>query len=233
MDLKDKIVLITGSTDGLGKRLAFALSQNGAKVIIHGRDKKKVDEVVKEVRAIKGVVCDFNDIKTISDSFSTIDKLDILVNNAGAWLEGNTIEAPVEKIIELANTNLASHLLVTRTLLPILQKAEFGQILNTISVAGIEIPAGYFHTIYSATKFGMQGFSEAMAKEFDNKNLRVMGFYPGGMETKLFRKAGNDYKEHEPWMFDTKESVEAIIFMLTRNPKVNIKRLDLINHLQE
>jgi short-subunit dehydrogenase len=59
-----------------------------------------------------------------------------------------------------------------------------------------------------------------------------MGYYPGGMETKLFKKAGNDYKEHEPWMFDPQESVEAIIFMLTRNKKINVKRMDLINQLE-
>lgn len=77
----------------------------------------------------------------------------------------------------------------------------------------------------------MQGFSEATAKEFEGKNLRVMGYYPGGMGTKLFFKAGESYKDNEPWMFDPEESVEAIIFMLTRNEKVNIKRLDLINQL--
>jgi len=233
MDLKDKIALVTGSTDGLGKQLAGSLSKLGVKVIVHGRNKEKVDKVVAEIGAIKGIICDFNDPKSVAGSFSVIDKLDILVNNAGTWLEGNTIDASPDKILELVNVNLASQLLVTRTLLPTLLKAEFGQILNTVSMAGIEIPSGYYHTIYSAAKYGMQGFSEAMAKEFDNKNLRVMGFYPGGMETKIFEKAGNDYMEHEPWMFDTKESVEAILFMLTRDPKVNIKRLDLVNHLQK
>src|SRR5690606_32687687 len=114
----------------------------------------------------------------------------------------DTVEILPERIIELVNVNLASYLLTTRTLLPVLQESEFSQILNVVSVAGIEIPFDYYHTIYSATKFGLQGFNEALAKEFDNKNLRVMGFYPGGMETKIFKKAGNDYEVHEPWMFD-------------------------------
>ncbi len=233
MDLKDKIILITGSTDGLGKKLAVSLVEKGAKVIIHGRNQQKVEEVRKEINAFDGLICDFNNPQEIPAIFSKIEKLDILVNNTGTWTEGNTIDVEPEKILELTNVNLASHLLVTRTLLPVLQKSEFGQILNTVSVAGIEIPAGYYHTIYTATKFGMQGFSEALTKEFDNKNLRVMGFYPGGMETGIFEKAGNDYQKHEPWMFDPQESVDAMIFMLTRNPKVNIKRLDLINHLQK
>lgn len=223
--LKNKNILITGSTDGLGKKLATALLQEGANVIIHGRDKDKVGE--------GGIVCDFNNPESITKAFSNINKLDVLINNAGTWLEGNTVDATPEKILELVNVNLASYLLVTRTLLPVLEKSEFGQILNVVSVAGIEIPFDYYHTIYSATKFGLQGFSEAIAKEFGNKNIRVMGFYPGGMETPLFKKAGNDYDDHEPWMFDPQESVEAITFMLTRDPKVNIKRMDLINHLQK
>jgi len=61
--------------------------------------------------------------------------------------------------------------------------------------------------------------------------MRVMGFYPGGMNTKLFVKAGETYKDNESWMFDPVESVEAIIFMLTRSKKVNVKRMDLINWL--
>lgn len=233
MELKNKIILITGSTDGLGKQLAKALVDLECKVIIHGRNKEKVDNVVKEIGAIDGIVCDFNKPETVENAFSEVERLDVLVNNAGTWLESDTINAPVERIIELVNTNLSSQLLATRILLPNLQKSEFGQILNTVSVAGIELPVGYYHTIYTATKYGMQGFSEALAKEFEDKNLRVMGFYPGGMETKIFEKGGDNYKDHEPWMFEVKESVETIIFMLTRNPKVNIKRLDLINHLQK
>ena len=57
-------------------------------------------------------------------------------------------------------------MLVTRALLPVLKKSEFGQIVNVSSIAGVEIPEGYYHTIYSATKFGVQAFSEALAKEF-------------------------------------------------------------------
>lgn len=231
MNLSNKIILITGSTDGLGKKLAQELTHAGAKVIIHGRDSQKVAETVQELGAHDGVVCDFNQPELIPAAFAQITKLDILINNAGTWLEGATTEARLETILQLVHVNLASHLVTTRTLLPILEQAEFGQILNVVSVAGIEIPFDYFHTIYSATKFGMQAFSEATAKEYMNKNIRVMGFYPGGMETKLFEKAGDDYQPHEPWMFDPQESVEAMMFMLTRNQKVNIKRLDLVNQL--
>lgn len=236
--LAGKKVLVTGSTDGLGRKIALELARREADVIVHGRDKQKADNVVKELRNIRSggkyetIVCDLNKLDSIESAFSGVKSLDILINNAGIWQEGNTADVSQEKIIEIMNVNLGAPLLTTRVLLPVLQKSKFGQILNVVSIAGVEIPSGYFHTIYSATKFGLQAFSEALEKEYDNKRLRIMGYYPGGMETNLFKKAGNDYKTHEPWMFDPQESVEAIMFMLTRDPKLNVKRMDLINHLQ-
>ncbi|MFH2019497.1 MAG: SDR family oxidoreductase [bacterium] len=238
MKLEHKTILVTGSTDGLGHKLVREFAKLGANVIVHGRNKGKTTKVVAELQKInsKGnfssVICDLNNLIKIKEMFGKIQKLDVLVNNAGVWLEGDTIEAEYNKIIEQIHVNLGAPILIARTLLPILKKAEFGQILNVVSIAGVEIPFDYFHTYYSATKFGLQAFTEALAKEFDNKPLRVMGYYPGGMETNLFKKAGLVYKVHEPWMFDPQESVEAIIFMLTRPQKLNLKRMDLINHLQ-
>jgi short-subunit dehydrogenase len=233
--LKNKTVLITGSTSGLGKHLALELAKLGSRIIVHGRSEEKCKEVVEELKSISKIsheyfVCDFNFPSEIEKKFN-IKQLDVLINNAGVWMEGNTVDISPNRILEVINTNLTSLLIITRLCLPILTKAKFGQILNVSSIGGVEIPSGYFHTIYTSSKFGVQGFTEALAKEFDNKNLRVMGYYPGGMETKFFKKAGIDYEKHEPWMFDAKESVEAITFMLTRDPKVNVKRMDLINHL--
>jgi len=232
IDLKNKVVLITGSTDGLGYKLAQGLVALGAQVIVHGRSNEKVNKAVETLGALKGIVCDLNNPLQITSQFNKIDHIDILVNNAGVWLEGKTRDAGPEKIQELIKVNLTAPLVLTSFLLPKLEASSFGQIVNVSSIAGVEIPSGYYHTIYSATKFGLQAFSEAMAKEYENKNVRVMGFYPGGMETGLFEKAGMNYQKHEPWMFDPQESVEAIIFMLTRSPKTNVKRLDLINHQQ-
>lgn len=238
-DLKNKTVLVTGSTDGLGKLLALELARRGSNVIVHGRTSDKTEPILKELQKINesgsyySIVCDLNKPATITSSFAEIKQLDILVNNAGVWQEGNTIEVDPGKIIEVTNVNLTAPMLITRALLPVLLKSPYSQILNTSSIAGVTLPEGYYHTIYTATKWGIQAFSEAMAKEYDGKNLRVMGYYPGGMNTKLFVKSGINYKENESWMFDPQESVEAIIFMLTRNPKISLKRMDLINQLEQ
>ncbi|HRI05574.1 MAG TPA: SDR family NAD(P)-dependent oxidoreductase [Candidatus Dojkabacteria bacterium] len=233
-DLKEKKVLVTGSTSGLGKELAIELSKLGCKIIVHGRNQDRIDGVMKllDGEGHSFVMCDFNNETDLIKEMGGLGGLDILINNAGMWQEGDTIDILPEDIPTLTNSNLTGAILTTRLLLPSLLKSDFSQILNVSSVAGVEIPSGYYHTVYSALKWGVQAFTEALAKEFDGKNLRVMGFYPGGMETEFFKKVGMDYATHEPWMFDSKESVEAIIFMLTRNPKVSVKRMDLINHLQ-
>lgn len=243
IDLTGKRILITGSTDGLGLKLALELARSGVEIIIHGRDQNKIQNTLDQLNQINqssgstnntnhsSILCDFNDPASIENAFGSIQELDILVNNAGVWYEGATLDIPHSKIIEMVNVNITSYLMVARTMLPVLLKSEYAQILNVISVAGQEVPTEYFHTIYSATKYALQGFSEAMEKEFTGENLRVMGFYPGGMDTDLFKKAGLDYAKGESWMFDMQESVEAMMFMLTRSPKINIKRLDLVNHL--
>lgn len=239
ISLKDKKVLVTGSTDGLGKHLAKELAKLSANVVLHGRDKQKVESVLNELKDVnpngiyESVVCDFNKPETIDNCFGAIKDLDVLVNNAGVWYEGSTEEMGIERVTQMVNVNLLATLLVTQVLLPVVKKSEFGQILNVSSIAGVEIPVGYFHSVYSATKFGMQAFTEALAKEYSNTNVRIVGYYPGGMTTDLFVKAGQKEDVNQPWMFDTMESVEAMIFMLTRNPKVTIKRMDLINHIFE
>jgi NAD(P)-dependent dehydrogenase (short-subunit alcohol dehydrogenase family) len=99
-------VLVTGSTDGLGKHLVFSLAKEGAVPIIHGRSQEKVKQTVDEIQSqypeidVQWVVCDLNKPEEISKQFSHIVSLDILINNAGVWLEGNTINANPEKIIK-------------------------------------------------------------------------------------------------------------------------------------
>jgi short-subunit dehydrogenase len=237
MDLTGKTALITGSTDGLGKVTATLLAKAGLNIIIHGRDETKVKAVISEIESVSGdveldfIISDLSNIAANHEKFSEIKELDILINNAGLWEEGATTDVPLDRLIEVVNVNFTSYLVLTRKLLPILEESEYGQILNVISVAGYEIPTEYYHTVYSATKFGLQGFSESLAKEYEGKNLRIMGYYPGGMTTDLFKKAGEEYKTNEPWMFPVEESAEAIKFMLTRSRKTNMKRMDLVNQL--
>lgn len=234
LDLKNKIILITGSTDGLGKNLAIELSKLGAKIIIHGKNEQKAQAALGLLSGDghSSLIADFKNPETIKNVFSQVQSLDILVNNTGVWDENPTLEIDPDKIVEMITVNTTSYLLASRILLPVLLKSDYAQILNTVSVAGYEMPSGYSHTTYTASKYALNGYSEAMAKEFSNKNLRVMAFYPGGMNTNIFKSAGQDYTDHEPWMFDVMESVEAMIFMLTRNKKISIKRLDLINQLE-
>jgi len=173
INLEHKNILITGSQDGLGRLLAIELSKQKANIILHGRSERKLKSVPLDIASNQKhsyIICDLNKPETIKESFSKIEKLDILINNAGIWQEGNTIDVSPDRILELVNVNLASYLTVFRSVLPKLLKSEYAQLLNVISTAGYEVPSDYYHTIYSATKYGLQGFSEATAKEFEGKN---------------------------------------------------------------
>lgn len=239
LSLANKHVLVTGSTDGLGKATALRLAKEGAQVILHGRSKQRVANILDQLQKLypsghfETIVCNLENPEEVEKAFLKMKTVDILINNAGIFLEGGMESGKRKELTSLVTVNTLAPLLISRVLLPKLLKSDFGQILNVVSTAGIEIPVGYYHTVYTATKYAMQGLSEALAKEFYNKNLRVMGFYPGGMETNIYRKAKSTLKPHEPWMFDVQEAVDAIVFMLTRSKKVNIKRMDLINQLTD
>src|SRR5258705_3291162 len=114
-DLKNKRILITGSSDGLGKLLAIELAKLGAEMIVHGRNSEKANAVLDQLKEIssanhEAIVCDLSKPETISEAFKQITKLDILINNAGLWAEGDTIDTTPERIIEMVNVNLTSYL---------------------------------------------------------------------------------------------------------------------------
>src|SRR5581483_8095422 len=101
IDLKNKHILITGSTDGLGKATAVSLAKLGAQIILHGKEKEKLETTVREVQKVSqhpvaSVLCNLTDEKEILKQFSLIKKLDILINNAGIWYTGSTAAMPPE-----------------------------------------------------------------------------------------------------------------------------------------
>lgn len=231
--LANKRILITGATDGLGLAIAKELIKHKAHLIIHGRSSKRIEQTIKELHQlgaekVDSLLCDLTKVETIVPAFSEIDTIDVLINNAGVWQGGNFMDMSVDTITQLTHVNMLAPLSITQTLLPRLLASDFGQILTVVSLDGAVIPHEYFGAVYVATKYAMQGFTESLVKEFYRKNLRIMGYYPGGMRTNIFKKAKSTYKENEPWMFDPKESAEAVAFMLTRDKSVNVKRMDLI-----
>lgn len=195
MELKDKVVLVTGSSQGIGKETAIAFSKEGANIVItYNVNKEKAKEVFNECNKIKEsflVHLDVTDQESIKNCVeSVIDKfgaINILINNAGV-ISWEKFSKQNETIIEdQININLFGLIKMTKAVLPFIQEQEEAVIINISSGAGKQAYGGL--SVYCATKFGVRGFTQALAQELP-KNIRIYSVNPGMTATAMKNHQG-------------------------------------------
>lgn len=231
-DLSGKIILVTGASTGLGKALALRLAEEKARLVLHARSAAKLQDVVNEISAKGGTAscfaCDITDVGQTRHAAEYITegygKIDILINNAGIWYEGPTESHPKEKILEMFQVNAIGVIYMTQEMLPLMRAQQSGQILNLISVAGVEPAANW--GVYTATKHAVHGFTESLKLELLGTGIQVLGFYPGGMDTDLFESSGFP-KGNAPWMMKKEDVAEIITFMLKQPDDIAMGRVEV------
>lgn len=219
MELANKTVVITGGSDGLGFALAKEFLHKGARVNIIGRNQDKVDGAVKILAdsaiggQVNGFAVDVRDLGRLNEVAADIGTTDILINNAGVWLEGSLTQNSEQEISDTIDTNLKGVIYATKAFLPQLEKSQEAHIINVSSTSGLRGRAN--QAVYVASKYGVTGFTDSLKVDLQKTDIKVSGFYPGGMRTGLFEKAGSP-KEHFDWM-DAGAVAEVIIFMIERD----------------
>jgi NADP-dependent 3-hydroxy acid dehydrogenase YdfG len=169
--LKDKTVIITGASSGIGAASARELAAHGARIVIAARDAEGVEAMVDELRAsgaqALGYVCDVTSraemvalAQFAQDSFGSVD---ILINNAGLMLFSNWTDVAIDDWDKMVDVNIKGYLNAIAAVLPWMMRQGSGQILNMDSVAGHQV--GPAAGAYSATKFFVQAMTESMRKE--------------------------------------------------------------------
>ena len=232
MKLENKVVLITGASRGLGKAVALRLAKEKAKLALIARTEKDLKAVKKEIESLGSYceyfLCDVSDEKQVKKAFENIvknfKKIDVLINNAGIWYQGPTMDHTCQKVKQLFEVNVIGMIYCSREVIPIMKIESGGQILNVISGAGLH-PSGEWG-VYTGTKYAERGFTDSLKEELKGTGIKVMSFYPSGMDTNLFIDAGFN-KKSEPWMMKVEDVVEVILFMLTRPSDVVIEDLSL------
>jgi len=224
MNLKNKTVLITGGNSGLGFETAKELVKKQSKVIILGKDKQKVEKAKKLLNSplVSTLVCDLRDQKQIEAVVKNIKDIDVLINCAGIIAYHPLEKHDVQNIKDVIDTNLLGTVFMTRAILPIMKKKNKGTIVNIASASGLMTGGHPNESVYMASKFGVSGFTEGLKKEIDalKKNIRVLGFYPGGMQTELFSKSGMN-KDISNFM-PPAEVAKVVVFMLERPDSVKM-----------
>jgi 3-oxoacyl-[acyl-carrier protein] reductase len=199
--LRDKVAVVTGASQGIGRDTAHALAEAGAKVAVAARNEEKLAELVQEITAKGGeafaVKMDVADIEQIKSGFKSIlekfGRIDILVNNAAITRDGLAIRMKADDWDAVIRTNLTgAHLCIQQVLSPMM-KARAGRIINISSVVAETGNAGQAN--YVAAKAGIIGLTKAIAIEIASRNITVNAVAPGFVESPMTAVLPDKVKE--------------------------------------
>jgi 3-oxoacyl-[acyl-carrier protein] reductase len=189
-DLRGKIAIVTGGTRGIGFSIAQRLLGEGSKVFICGRDAEHLKSALEKLRklakdSMDGIAADvrrYEDCrKVVHGAAETFGGVDILVNNAGLGYFKPVDQLTPEEWDDTIETNLSGVFYCCREAIPLMRKRGGGYIFNISSLAGVNPFAG--GSAYNASKFGLNGFSEAMMQDVRHDGIRVSYIMPGSVDT--------------------------------------------------
>jgi NAD(P)-dependent dehydrogenase (short-subunit alcohol dehydrogenase family) len=198
MKLKDKAVLITGGGRGIGRAIALACGREGARVAICARSAVEVDATVAAIRALQGechgAVCDVSLEEPVKEMVAWVvekfGRIDALFNNAGVMTRASPIaELDVKKWDYTLAVNLRGPFLVTRAVVPVMIRQKGGSIINLSSAIGRMAYPNFI--AYSTSKWGLEGFTQALSAELRSHHIRVNSVDPGTIATKLTGFSGS------------------------------------------
>jgi NADP-dependent 3-hydroxy acid dehydrogenase YdfG len=243
--LAGTVAIVTGASSGIGEATAKELASLGASVAVVARRKDRLDTLVATIEAAGGtalaVEADVTDRAqaehAVAAAIERFGRLDILVNNAGLMLLGTVLEQDVEDWERMIAINQNGLLYMTKAALPHLLDAAADElravadIVNISSIAGRQAWATF--AAYNMTKFGVNGFTEALRQEVTQKHVRVGVLEPGAVETELKshntdqvqQQLAASEAEHIPELLEPEDIAQSIAYMVTRPRRSSIAEL--------
>lgn len=213
MNLKNKVVVITGSTGGLGRALASEFISEQVKVVINGHSVKKLREVSEEIGAVAcvGDVTKETDMQKLADfAIKKFGKIDIWINNAGANMPHSAIEKIDSKLAHrVMEVNFFGTFFGSRSAMKYMKKQKYGTIVNIISIRAL-IPSP-ISVAYSSSKWAVRGLTEALRMILKPDHISVIAVHPTGMKTNLFGKIKpTEYKNYMEPSFAARKIVQNL-----------------------
>lgn len=196
MKIEDVRALVTGGSSGIGREIAHQLTQRGAKVVICGRDREKLDAVASEIGAV-GIAADVSveeqAVSLVGETIARLGDYNVLVNNAGFGSFAPLLETTAAEMERVFATNVLGAMVVARESARWFVKRNRGNIINISSSAGRRGFAG--GTAYVASKFALSGMTECWRAELRKSNVRVMQIDPSEVQTEFFE--GRPFSERK------------------------------------
>ena len=227
MDFKNKIVLITGASSGIGKQTATEFAKKGANLILVARRKDRLELIADELEkfhvSILVCQCDVSNKEQVKEMSKTVlekfDTVDILVNNAGFAIYGSVSELSIDEIESQMETNYFGMIYCIKNFLPIMLEKKSGHIVNVASVAASFGLPGI--ASYCASKFAMLGFSEGLKHELKNTGIGITVVSPIMVKTDFFDHPS--FKNMPKFSLSlNSKSVASAILKASNSPRLEI-----------
>ena len=226
--LKGKTAIVTGASKGIGKSIALTLSKAGATIVLAARHEKDLAGVEAEIRSAGGaclsVPTDVSDehqvVKLAKRSIEEYGKIDILVNNAGYGVFSKVMDTETRDYDGMMSVNLRGVFLACKAVLPTMIEHKSGEIINIASLAGKNSFVG--GATYSATKWGLIGFSRSLMLEVREFSIRVVSICPGSVNTNFSNHSKDSGKIIQP-----QDVADTVLFALTMPVRSNVSEIDI------
>jgi 3-oxoacyl-[acyl-carrier protein] reductase len=236
MDTDGKNAIVTGGTKGIGRAIAEALVQAGVNVCVAARDKKEIDRTITEltfdgpddfgIGRVAGAVCDvrdYNQVKALFDySVKELGGVDILINNAGIGIFQTVAETSPEDFRDVLETNLFGVFYCCHLAIREMKRRGGGYIINISSLAGANPHPRM--AAYNASKFGLNGFSEALMQEVRHDNIKVSYIMPGSVNTEFGGDSPNDEKS---WQLTPQDIARVVVDLLHHDDRSLPSRVEI------
>ncbi|MDP4098283.1 SDR family oxidoreductase [Paenibacillus sp. P96] len=192
-NIRNKVVIITGASSGIGEATAKLLAQNGAKVVLAARREERLHAIVNEIKqdggeavSVKADVVSAEDMQNLAKfTLSVHGRIDVLVNNAGVMPSSRLSELRVEEWDQMIDVNIKGVLYGIAAVLPTMREQQSGQIINLSSTSGYQVSPT--SAVYAATKFAVRAISEGLRlEESSTSHIRSTVIAPGLTNTELF-----------------------------------------------
>ncbi|HDB5818671.1 TPA: SDR family oxidoreductase [Staphylococcus aureus] len=223
--LTDKIAVVTGAGSGIGEAIATLLHEEGAKVVLAGRDKDKLQNVANQLAqdSVKVVPTDVTKKEEVDELIKmaqqTFGGLDIVINSAGQMLSSKITDYQVDEWDSMIDVNIKGTLYTAKAALPTMLEQSSGHLINIASISGFEVTKS--STIYSATKAAVHTITQGLEKELAKTGVKVTSISPGMVDTAITATYNpTDRKKLEP-----QDIAEAVLYALTQPKHVNVNEI--------
>jgi 3-oxoacyl-[acyl-carrier protein] reductase len=231
LDLTGKTAVVTGGTKGIGRAIASSLLRTGASVAITARNEQQIAEAVSQLDKLgtgkaRGYVCDVRDYEQVKSTIAAITAdfagIDILVNNAGIGIFSSVESMSVEDFRAVLETNVFGVFYCCHEVIPVMKRRGGGYIINISSLAGANPHANM--AAYNASKFGLNGFSEALMQEVRHEGIKVSYIMPGSVNTEF---GGDNPSDEKSWQLQPADIAQAVMDLLEYPNRSLVSRVEM------